>query len=233
RRLITKVVATMVIVETPLPNMATATNWEPPAKTRTDMSSTCRGPSPAFWERTPRERPMGMNPRQTGQAARSPSLKEDAPSLDMGPLRFGNGVAVVEIEEDRADDDNHPDHLEGDDLLPEDERDEDERQDRGQEGEVGTVARSDELKGPVPEEEGNGGGKDAKVDQHQQLGSGQLPGKAVKWHEEQQKQQAGEIEEKHADADVEARVLDEDAEEGEAEGAGEGEKDPGAEIDML
>ena len=59
RRLTTKVVMTMAGMEAPLPSMATAMNWELPAKTSTDISPTCQGARPAFWASTPKARPMG------------------------------------------------------------------------------------------------------------------------------------------------------------------------------
>ena len=54
-----KVVEMTAAADAPDEIMATAMNWDPPAKTVTDITAICQGAKPAFWARTPRERPMG------------------------------------------------------------------------------------------------------------------------------------------------------------------------------
>jgi hypothetical protein len=79
--------------------METAINCELPANTRTDIRATASGERPAFCANTPNASPMGMYPKQMGQAACTPArrvLVRGARFLESG-LGIG-GVSVIRLD---------------------------------------------------------------------------------------------------------------------------------------
>ena len=81
----------MAAIPEPVPSMATAMNWELPAKTTTDMSPMASGERPAFWASTPKARPIGTYPRQMGHAARMPSFRTEV----LSSVAAGVGIYIV------------------------------------------------------------------------------------------------------------------------------------------